>query len=179
MYRDFYDHLFNILLLLLLSVAGIVAVKPARRAAAATLLATAAPSASTKTGSGITSSAVQDFKRNPNRFLPSRQPGSLLWQQQQPHPGFLPGSRPLTVRRQFPVLVGKSPPLFLAPPPPPPQPQPPRPTDTRRRRGTRAAAAGGRTESTERENYLWVKLGYQIFHLNLWQTETGRLQRAG
>lgn len=40
--------------LLLLSVAGTVAVKLARRAAAATRLATAAPSASTKTGKDIT-----------------------------------------------------------------------------------------------------------------------------
>lgn len=37
-----------------LSVAGIAAVKPARPAAAATRLATAAPSASTKTGKDIT-----------------------------------------------------------------------------------------------------------------------------
>lgn len=119
------------LLSLSLSVAGTAAAKPARRAAAATPLATAAPSASTKTGRGTTSFAAQDFRLNPNRFPPSLRAGRRL---QPPPPGSLQsvwlGSRPLKVCPQSPVLVERRHQSLLAPPPLPPPPRPPRPTDT-------------------------------------------------
>lgn len=120
-----------------LSVAGIVAAKLARRAAAATPLATAAPSASIKTGRGITSSAAQDSRLNPNQFLPSLQAGQPQQpQRRQQQPGCLPrvwpGSRPPTVCPQSPVLVERRRRSPLAPPLLPPPPRPLRPTDTRR-----------------------------------------------
>lgn len=125
------------LLSLSLSVAGTAAAKPARRAAAATPLATAAPSASTKTGRGTTSFAAQDFRLNPNRSLPSLRAGR---QRQQPPPESLlsvwQGSRPLKACPQSPVLVERRHRSLLAPLPPPPPPRPPRPTDTE-------AASGG------------------------------------
>lgn len=125
------DSEFKIICSFFLSVAGTVAAKLARHAAAATLLVTAAPSASTKTGRGITLSAAQDFRLSPSPFLPSLQAGQLSQQ-----PGCLllvwPGSRPLTVCPQSLVLVERRLRLLLAPPLLLLPPQPLRPMDTRK-----------------------------------------------
>lgn len=120
----------------LISVAGTVVAKLARRAAAATPLATVGLSASTKTGRGITSSAAQDFRLNPNRYL---QAEWLPWlQQHRPPPSCLLlvwlGSKFLTVCLQSAVQVGRRLQSLRVHPLPPPLPRPLRRTDTRRQR---------------------------------------------
>lgn len=121
----------------LFSVAGIVAAKLARRAVAAMPPATVAPSVSTKTGRGTTSSVAQDFRLSPNRSLPSLRAGSPLWQQRQQLGRLLLAcqvSRAPTACLQSPVQVERRLPSPLAPPPPPHPPRSLKPTDTRRRR---------------------------------------------
>lgn len=121
----------------LCSVAGIAAAKLVRRAVAAMLPATVAPSASTKTGRGITSSVVQDFRLSPNQFLPSLQAGLLPWRQRrQQQLGCLlsvcQASRVPTACLQSPVQVERRLQSLLGPPLPPHPPQFLRPMDTRR-----------------------------------------------
>lgn len=116
------------------SAAGTAAVRRARPAAVATPLATAAPSASIKTGRGTTSSAAQDFRLSPNLCRPSLQ----AEQQQQQQQGRLLwvwlGPRPQTALRPSPAPVERRQQSLLDPPLRPPRPQPPKPTDTRQPR---------------------------------------------
>lgn len=120
----------------LVSVAGTAVAKLARRAAAATPLATVGLSASTKTGRDITSSAAQDFRLNPNRYLQAEWPPWL--QQRRPPPSCLPlvwlGSKFLTACLQSAVQVGRRLQSLRVHPLPPPLPRPLRRTDTRRQR---------------------------------------------
>lgn len=144
-----------------LSVAGTAVVKPVRHAAVATPLATAAPSASIKTGRGITSSAAQDFRLSPNLCRPSlqaeqqQQLGCLLW--------VWLGSRPQTAFHLSPALVERRQRSLLARPLRPPQLQPPKPTDTRRQRTcdvNRRASLGLYWQSTAGGTNIQDELGF-------------------
>lgn len=134
-----------------------------RHAAVATPLATAAPSASIKTGRGTTSSAAQDFRLSPNLCRPSLQ----AEQQQQQQLGCLLwvwlGSRPQTAFHLSPALVERR--QRSLPPRPlrPPQLRSPKPTDTRRQRTrdvNRRASLGLYWQSTAGGTNIQVELGF-------------------
>lgn len=127
------EHLYNIFLSpTLCSVAGTAGAKPARRAAAATPPATAAPSASIKTGRGTTSSAAPDFRLNPSPFPPSPRAAQRRRRQPACLPAWPVGSRRLIAPPRRPVLEERRLPSPPGPPPLLPRRRPQRPTDIKK-----------------------------------------------